>query len=229
MDIYEDGWRRFSGTWFYVSASSLKMAGDETDTFPVGTRIRFTQVVSGAVVTKHFSIASASYDSSSDETTLTVVTNSTNTVANSSISSPAYSYELVTQEYPGFASDIKVVKVALAAGNANAYAFAWQNPESSKIIVHRVIVDRTTAGGTATSVIDIGVVANATSTAADLIDGLDLNATGVADNISDGGTDGKARQKVDENGGSNDYITGKILTANAASLVGNVYIHYSVI
>lgn len=205
------------------------MTGDETDTFPVGARIRFTQVASGATVTKHFSIASASYNSTTDETTLTVVTNSTNTVANSSISSPAYSYELVPQEYPGFASDIKVVKVALIAGNANAYAFTWQNPESSKIIVHRVIIDRTTAGGTASSVLDVGVVANATSTADTLIDGLDLNATGVADNISDGGTNGKARQKVDENGGTNDYITGKILAQNAASLVGNVYIHYSIV
>ena len=119
-----------------------------------------------------------------------------------------------------------IAKVALTAGNANAYAFAWQNPEESKIVVERVLVNLTTAGGTATSVLDIGVVANATSTADTLIDGLDLNTTGLFDNIVDKGTNGKARQLVDEKGGASDYVTGKILVANAAALVGDVYIVY---
>lgn len=119
-----------------------------------------------------------------------------------------------------------IAKVALTAGNANTYAFAWQNPEASKIIVERVLVNLTTAGGTATSVMDVGVVANATSTADTLIDGLDLNTTGLFDNIVDKGTNGKARQLVDEKGGTNDYVTGKILVANAAAVVGDVYIVY---
>ncbi len=230
MDVYADGWRKYSGSWHYVSASSFKMSGDESATFPVGTRVRFTQVASDVVTTRYFQVASApSYNGTTNETTVTVVANSTATIANGDIASPCYNYELVPQGYPGFAGDIKVAKVALTPGNANAFAFAWQNPEASKIIVHRVIVDRTAAGGTATSVLDVGVVADATSTADTLIDGLDLNATGVADNVSDVGTNGKARAKVDENGGTNDFITGKILVANAASLAGNVYIHYSVV
>ena len=126
-------------------------------------------------------------------------------------------------EMPG---NRKIAKVALTAGNANAYAFAWQNPESVKIIVERVLVNLGTAGGTATSVLDIGVVANATSTADTLIDGLDLNTTGIFDNIVDKGSNGKARQLVDEKDGTNDYVTGKILVANAAALVGDVYIIY---
>ena len=72
----------------------------------------------------------------------------------------------------------------------------------------------------------VGVVADATSTADTLIDGLDLNTTGLFDNIVDKGTNGKARQIVDENGGTNDYVTGKILVANAAAVVGDVYIVY---
>lgn len=119
-----------------------------------------------------------------------------------------------------------IAKVALTAGSANDYAFAWQNPEASKIVVERVLVRLATAGGTATSVLDVGVVANATSTADTLIDGLDLNTTGLFDNIVDKGTNGKARQLVDEKGGTNDYVTGKILVANAAALVGDVYIVY---
>jgi len=120
----------------------------------------------------------------------------------------------------------RVKRVALTAGAASAFAFAWQNPEDKKIIVTRVVVDRTTAGGTATAVLDVGPAANATTHADTLIDGLDLNATGVADNVSDGGTNGKARCKVDEKDGTTDYITGQILTEKADNLVGYAYIEY---
>ena len=80
-------------------------------------------------------------------------------------------------------SFMKVAKVALTAGAADAIAFAWQNPESTAILVHRVIVDVTTDGGTATSVLDIGVVANATATADTIINGLDLDAIAVTDHL----------------------------------------------
>ena len=123
-------------------------------------------------------------------------------------------------------SNRKIAKVALTAGNANAYAFAWQNPEASKVIVEKVLVNLGTAGGTANAVLDVGVVANATSTADTLIDGLDLNTTGLFDNFVDIGTNGKSRALVDEKGGTNDYVTGKILVANAAALAGDVYIIY---
>jgi len=123
----------------------------------------------------------------------------------------------------------KVAKGTLTAGNTNDFAFFWQNPEASKIIVTRVLINITIAGGTGFSVLDVGVVSNATSTADTLIDGLDLNTTGIFDNITDKGDGGKSRQVVDENGGENDYITGKILTQKADALVGKYYIFYTVI
>jgi hypothetical protein len=126
----------------------------------------------------------------------------------------------------------KIAKVALTAGDANDFAFAWQNPESSRILVKRVIVDVTTAGGTANSVLDVDVVANATSTGDDMLDGIDINATAVYDslNATDNGTNGEGKTwAVDENGGTNDYVTGKILVANATSLVGNAYIEYIIV
>ena len=115
---------------------------------------------------------------------------------------------------------------ALAAGNANAFAFAVQNPEGVDCIVTNVIVDITTAGGTASSVLDVDVAAGATSTGDSIIDGLDLNATGVADRHDDAGSNGGEALKWDKNGGTNDYLTGKILVQNAASLVGTVIIEY---
>jgi hypothetical protein len=68
--------------------------------------------------------------------------------------------------------------------------------------------------------------ANATSTGDSIIDGLDLNATGVADRHDDAGSNGGEALKWEKNGGTNDYITGKILVQNAASLAGTVIIEY---
>ena len=128
-----------------------------------------------------------------------------------------------------FDAGLKTAKGNLSAGTTNAFAFVWQNPESSKITISRVLIRITTAGGTATSVIDVGVTSSAPGTSDNLIDGLDLNTTGIFDNITDKGSNGKSRQVVDENGGTNSYITGKILVANAASLVGTYQIFYTIV
>jgi len=125
------------------------------------------------------------------------------------------------------AAHMKVATGALASGNANAYAFAWQNPEAAKILVHRVLVDVTTAGGTGSSVIDVGSAAGATTHSGNLIDGADLNAVALYDNIDDQGTSGKSKQKLDEKDGTTDHITGQILVADAASLAGKYYIIYT--
>ena len=114
----------------------------------------------------------------------------------------------------------------LASGNANAFAFAVQNPEDVDCLVTNVVVDLTTAGGTATSVLDVDVVDGATDTGDDIIDGLDINQTGSFDRHSSAGTNGGQPVKWDKNGGTNDHVTGKILVANAASLVGKVIIEY---
>ena len=115
---------------------------------------------------------------------------------------------------------------AMAAGAANAFAFAVQNPEGVDCIVTNVIVDITTAGGTASSVLDVDVASSATGTGDSIIDGLDLNAIGVADRHDDAGTNGGEALKWDKNGGTNDYITGKILVQDALSLAGSVIIEY---
>lgn len=130
------------------------------------------------------------------------------------------------------AAEIKVVKGALAAGNANAFAFAWQNPESVGIHVLQVVVDVTTAGGSATSVLDVGVATSATGTGDTILDGIDINADAIYSSISAGVSGTNATEnahRVDANAGTNDYVTGKILTANAASLVGKYYIYYTVV
>ena len=105
----------------------------------------------------------------------------------------------------------------LTAGNANAFAFAWQNPEAQPIWA-QVMVEITTAGGTAGSLLDVGSAADGTTHSDDLIDGADLNATNLLTT--------SAWVKLDENGGTTPYITGQILVENAASLVGKYYVRY---
>ena len=124
----------------------------------------------------------------------------------------------------------KVAKLDLEAGLADAFAFAWQNPEGNKIIIHEVIVRISTAGGTGSSVLDIDVVANATATGNTIFDGIDANATAVlsSHNVTDAvGSSNHKPHVVDENGGTNDWVTCKILVQNASALVGAAYIFYT--
>lgn len=113
----------------------------------------------------------------------------------------------------------RIVSGDLTAGAANAFAFSWQNPESFKLIILGVFIEITTNGGTAGSVIDVGT-AIATETHGDnLIDGGNLNTIGFLYSAGD-------YVKVDEKGGTTDWITGQILVADALNLVGKYYIHY---
>ncbi|MCK5431440.1 MAG: hypothetical protein KAJ03_01785 [Gammaproteobacteria bacterium] len=127
------------------------------------------------------------------------------------------------------AGEIKVLHGTLTAGVANAFAFAVQNPSAVAAHVLEVVVDVTTAGGTATSVLNVAVVADATSTGDTILDGVDLDADAVSrsNNVDDSGTNGDEKVKRwDAAAGTNDYITGKILVADAASLVGTYTIYY---
>lgn len=117
----------------------------------------------------------------------------------------------------------------LTGGAANAFALAEQNPYNDKdLLIDRVIIRLTTAGGTGSSVLDVDVVADATSTGDDIFDGIDLNSTGLFDslNATDNGTNGEGKCWVWEKaGGTNDYLTAKILVQAATALVGTIFIH----
>jgi len=108
----------------------------------------------------------------------------------------------------------------------NHIAFSWGNPHSYKIIIDRVFVYLTTAGGTGASVLDVGVTTAITTAVDNLIDGLNLNTTGIFDNITDKGTNGKTRQLLDETGGTTTFVTGAIKVAIATNLVGTYIIEY---
>lgn len=122
--------------------------------------------------------------------------------------------------------NVKIVTAALTAGVQDAFCLAWENPEAVPILVTRILVDITTAGGTAAAVLDFGAAADATTTSATLLDGVDANAVAIYDNLLAANLGGTV-VKLDENGGTTTFITGQILTADAAALVGNAYIFYT--
>ena len=121
---------------------------------------------------------------------------------------------------------LKCAKASLGSADTAGGILAWQNPESSAIVVVRLVIDRTTKS-TGACTADFGTAADGTTSADNLLDGVDAGAAaGVEDNIEDKGTNGKARQRLDAKGGTTDYVTGSKATGAAAGLVGNAYIFY---
>lgn len=121
-----------------------------------------------------------------------------------------------------------VAKVALGVDTGDAGVFAWQNPETSAILVTRCVLDITTPA-TGTPSIDVGSNGDGTGSGDDLIDGQTIgDAAKLLDNFDDQGTNGQATIRLDENGGTTDWITGTA-TADPAGLVGNAYITYTVV
>jgi len=69
----------------------------------------------------------------------------------------------------------------LTAGNADAFSFAWPNPELTKILVTKIMVEVTTSCGNNTTLMDIGTAGNSTTHNDNFLDGIDINATAVYD------------------------------------------------
>jgi hypothetical protein len=118
---------------------------------------------------------------------------------------------------------LQVVRVALADADTGGGVLAWQNPETSTIVIERVEIYTTTAS-TGAGTIDVGTTATSAATSSDnLIDGLDVNAAaGIFDNITDKGTNGKSRQTL----ASGKWVTASKATGAMAGLVGYAYLYY---
>lgn len=114
-------------------------------------------------------------------------------------------------------------KVALTAATTTAAGgvLSLANPEGAAIILTRLVLDITT-NSTGAATVDAGIAADGSTSSDNLIDGQSVaTAAKVLDNVSDGGTNGKARQKW----GATQYLT---ITASATTvgMVGNAYIEY---
>ena len=70
----------------------------------------------------------------------------------------------------------KCAKVALGSSDSAGGIMSWQNPESSAIVVVRIVIDRTTKS-TGACTADFGTAANGTISSDNLMDGVDVGAT----------------------------------------------------
>jgi len=116
-----------------------------------------------------------------------------------------------------------------AAGDADAILGSFENPESTAIIVDRVLLRITTGSTTAGGeLIDIGAAADATTGSDTLIDGIASTTPGIFDNLNDttNGINGATARVLDENGGTTSFITIQGKVAATAGLAAKVYIHY---
>lgn len=118
----------------------------------------------------------------------------------------------------------KIAVVELADANTGGGVLSWENEEDTAIIITRLIVDVTTES-TAACTVDFGTTAvNATTSSDNLLDGVDVAAVAMFDNLdaNDVGTSGKTKQKL----AAGDWVTGSMAGGDATDLVGKAYIHY---
>ncbi len=118
-------------------------------------------------------------------------------------------------------NSIVVEKGALAASDAAAGVFSWQNETGLDVFVTRVVIEVTTATSGACTV-DVGQAATAVSSD-NLLDGLNANATGESDNAQNGGTNG---DKVGKKVATGEFVTASMKTSAAAGLVGSYYVFF---
>lgn len=104
---------------------------------------------------------------------------------------------------------------------------AWVVPEAGAIIIHRVILDVTTAS-TGACTFDIGYTAtSATTTNDSFLDGIDVSAAGIFDSM-DAALDTQTNARA-QRAAAGKWVVIDEKTGDATGLVGNLYITYQVL
>src|SRR3990172_2575754 len=124
-----------------------------------------------------------------------------------------------------------VVRLEAAGGAQNAFAVSKQNPFGVDMMIVRAVFVLDTKGATASAVLDVDVDADGATGGDTILDGVAIGSGATEGTVSDSqdvansGTNATELPKVwHKAGGSNDYITAKIMAAAAAALVGRLYL-----
>lgn len=114
-------------------------------------------------------------------------------------------------------------RVALTAATDTTAGgvLALLNPEGVDLYITRVILNISTQS-TGAAAVDVGIAADGTTSNDSLIDGLSVATAGVFDNVKNGGTNGKAGQKL----GATQYVTATA-SATTAGMVGEAIIYWA--
>lgn len=112
------------------------------------------------------------------------------------------------------------IQGALVASDSAGGILSEENTYGTDLVILRVVLQVTT-GTSGACTVDIGTAADGTTSAATLIDGLDVADAGVFDNIADKGSSGTSRLKW----GSGAFINASMKTGAAAGIVGQYAIY----
>ena len=112
-------------------------------------------------------------------------------------------------------------------------AFAWHNPEVQDILIKKIVINRSAAGGTATAEMNVGIADNGTvdDPGTEFFNNMLINnAAAIHDSYVAGGTS-YGTQTIwvncdDSAAATNGWIVGKIDTEIANALAGTYYIEY---
>ncbi len=125
-----------------------------------------------------------------------------------------------------------IITTTGAIGNitvtTNAIGVAIPCPETQNCLISRIEVDITTPGGTATSVIQVGIANDAIGTGlgAEFFTGINANAAAIRDSYLAGDTGAQTKFVAWAATGAGSYIVGQIQTQIAQNLVGRITIFY---
>jgi hypothetical protein len=114
------------------------------------------------------------------------------------------------------------VPIAISASTTSGQIAAIELAGAAGTWVHRAWINRTTASAAACT-LDIGIAANATTSSDVLLDGISINATGVADSAdgTDNGTNGVVKPQLATGG---QFVTATVASGNANGFVGTLHI-----
>ena len=113
------------------------------------------------------------------------------------------------------------IKGSLTASDAAGGVFSLENTFGSDLVITRIILQVTNGASDSAARLDIGTAANATTSAATLVDELNVSDVGIYDNIDNKGTNGKTKAKW----GTGQFVTGSESTGNITGIVGTYAIH----
>jgi hypothetical protein len=130
------GWLYVAASGTYLSASTFRLTGDFTAYFKIGAKIKLNNTT-----TKYFYVASSSY--SAPNTTVTIIVNTTYTLANTTLSNVYISYA-EPPDFPGWLSYTSTLSAV--SGSFTSASITGKFSMTGKTMKVVVVVTITTNG-----------------------------------------------------------------------------------
>jgi hypothetical protein len=117
-----------------------------------------------------------------------------------------------------------VLKIPLDALKSQNDIVAVENPFGVEVCIIEAIFHTKVVGTDASAVVDVDIVADATSTGDDIFDGIDITSLTTVSMLEVGaGSNAEHTGQIwNKAGGSNDFVTAKLLAADGTAFEGDL-------